>query len=76
MLFGSEKYDYIYNRIRYLISLKSGITDIISHNYSKVKVDSYDSKKLAIHVIILIKSLWSKDKSDYYYNIFLGKSVI
>ena len=25
-LFGSEKYEAIYNRIRYLISLKSGIT--------------------------------------------------
>ena len=27
-LFGSEKYDPIYERIRYLISLKSGITCI------------------------------------------------
>ena len=38
----SEKYDSIYNRIRYLISVKSGITCIISHNYAKIKVDSYD----------------------------------
>ena len=29
-LFDSEKYDAIYNRIRYLISLKSGITYIFS----------------------------------------------
>ena len=29
-LFGSEKYDAIYNRIRYLISLKSGITYFLS----------------------------------------------
>ena len=29
-LFGSEKYEAIYNRIRYLISLKSGITYIFS----------------------------------------------
>ena len=29
VLFGSEKYDSIYNRIRYLISLKSGFTYII-----------------------------------------------
>ena len=27
-LFGSEKYDTIYNRIRYVVSLKSGITYI------------------------------------------------
>ena len=43
VLFGTEKYDSIYNRIRYLISAKSGITYIISHNYAKIKVDSYDS---------------------------------
>ena len=30
-LFGSKKYDVIYNRIRDLISIKSGITDIYSH---------------------------------------------
>ena len=37
VLFGSEKYGSIYNRIRYLISVKSGITYIISHNYAKSK---------------------------------------
>ena len=26
VLFGSEKHDFIYNRIRYLISVKSGTT--------------------------------------------------
>ena len=46
VLFGTEKYGYIYNRIRYLISIKSGITNAISHNYSKLKVDSYDSLPL------------------------------
>ena len=42
-LFGSEKFDAIYNRIRYLISLKSGIRYIFSHYFAKIKVDSYDS---------------------------------
>ena len=37
VLFGSEKYDFIYNRIRYLIGLKSGIKYINSHNYAKKK---------------------------------------
>ena len=46
VLFGSEKCDYIYNRIRYLISAKSGIVDIMSHNYAKIKVDSFDSLPL------------------------------
>ena len=42
-LFGSEKYDAIYDRIRYLISLKSGTTNIFSHYFAKIKVDSHDS---------------------------------
>ena len=42
-LFGSEEYEAIYNRIRYLISQKSGITYIFSHYIAKIKVDSYDS---------------------------------
>ena len=41
-LFRSEKKCSIYNRSRYLISVKSGITCIISCNYANIKVDSYD----------------------------------
>ena len=41
-LLGTKKYDAIYNKIRYLISLKSGVTYILSHYYPKIKVDSYD----------------------------------
>ena len=72
MLFGNEKYDYIFNRIRYLISLKSGIPEIISHNYAKIKVDSYDSlsleKTITFHnVVILIKSVFNKNQNSYYY---------
>ena len=40
VLLGSEKYDSIYDRIRYLISVKNGATYIISHNYATIKVDS------------------------------------
>ena len=77
-LFGSEKYDAIYNRIRYLIRIKSGIVDVFSHYYAKIKVDSYDSlpieKILTLHnVIIHIKSVVNKDKNHYYYKIFLEK---
>ena len=32
VLFRSEKYHFIYNRIRYLIEVKSGKTYVISHN--------------------------------------------
>ena len=77
-LFRSEKYDAIYNRIRYLISQKSGITYIFSHNFAKIKVDSYDSlpmeKRLTLHnVIIHIKSVLNKVKNHCYYKIFLEK---
>ena len=65
----SEKYDFIYNRIRYLISVKSDITYAISHNYAKIKVDSFDSllleKTMTFHNdIILIKSAFNKDKNN------------
>ena len=49
VLFGAEKYDFIdfiYNRIRYLIEVKSGITYVLSHDYAKIKIDSYDSLPL------------------------------
>ena len=77
-MFVSEKYDTIYDRIRYLISLKSGITYISSHYFAKIKVDSYGSlpiKKILTlnNVIIHIKSVLNKDKSHYYYKIFLEK---
>ena len=76
VLFGSEKYDSIYNRIKHLISVKS--TYITSHNDAKIKVDSYDSlpleKTMTFHdFIILIKSGFNKDKINYCYNKFLEK---
>ena len=41
-LFCSEKYDAIYDRIRCLISLRSGITYIFSYYFAKIKGESYD----------------------------------
>ena len=48
VLFESEKYDLQqdYSRITYLIEVKSGITYVISHNYTKIKTESYDSLAL------------------------------
>ena len=54
--------DSIYKRIKYLRSVKSDITCIISHSYMKVKVDSYDSLPLEKtmtfrNVMIFLKSV-------------------
>ena len=46
VFFGSEKYDSIYNRVRYPTSVKSGITYVISHNYAKIKDGLFDSLPL------------------------------
>ena len=78
VLFGPEKYDTIYNRTRYLISLKSSITYTFSHYFVKIKVDSHDSLPMEkiltfYNVKILTKSVLNKDKNHYYNNIFLEK---
>ena len=66
-LFGSEKYDVIYSRIRYLISLKSGI---IYDWHGSLTI----GKILKLHnVIIHLKPVLKKDKNHYYYKIFLEK---
>ena len=43
VLLGAEKCNLIYTRKRYLIAVNSGITYVITDNYAKIKVDSYDS---------------------------------
>ena len=53
-LFGSQKYDSIYNRIRYLIGVKSGIKYAFSHNYAKIKIDSLTFHNFIIFMIIYI----------------------
>ena len=79
VLLRREKYDYSYDRIRYFKSVKSGITYTISHKYTTIKVDSYNylplEKTMSLrNVIILVESVWHKDKNNYYYNIFLAKT--
>ena len=49
VLFRSEKYGSIYDRIRYLINVIRGITYVIYHNYATIKVDSCDSLPLNKH---------------------------
>ena len=78
VLFGPEKYEAIYNRIRYFISQKNSITFDFSHNYTRIKIDSYNSLPLEKHlsphnVIILIKSVLKQNQNHYYYDIFLER---
>ena len=60
----------IYDKIRYLISKKSGIKYSISYNFLRIRNDSYNSlpieKILTFHnVIILIKSIVNENKNHY-----------
>ena len=56
-LFGTKKYDAIYDKIRYLISIKISITYSIYQYFAKTKVDSYDplpiEKTLTLHNVII-----------------------
>ena len=53
-----KKYDASQNRIRYLISQHNGITYVYSHNYSRLKIDSYDflplEKTLTLHNVVIL----------------------
>ena len=75
VLFDCGWLDKICDRIKYLISEKNGITDSFNHYFARIRIYSYNSlpieKILTFHnVIILIKSVVNKNKSNYYYNIF------
>ena len=46
VLLGAEKYDSIYNSIRYLIGVKKGVIYVTCFTYEKFTTDSYDSLPL------------------------------
>ena len=62
----------------YMLLVKNVTSPFFSHNYANIKIDSYHSltleKTLTLcNFVILIKSVFNKDKNHYYYNIFLEK---
>ena len=61
VLFGLEKYDAIYNRIRYLKEVKSVITYVFCHDYARTKVDLYGL--LTFHIVIIHIKLFLKDQN-------------
>ena len=78
MLFDYSYCDEICDKIKYLISGKSCITDSINHKFAWIRIDSYNpfqiEKILTFHnIIILIKSVLNKNKNEYCYNIFLER---
>ena len=62
ILFYYELFKKNCDKIEYLISKKSGITNRINHNFGKIRIDSYNSlpteKILTFYnIIILIRSV-------------------
>ena len=45
--------DKICDSVKYLISEKGGITDIINHNFARIRIDSYNSLPVQHCVIML-----------------------
>ena len=65
MLFGSERYVSIFNRIRFLLRLKSNILNVVLDD------DLFLEKTLTMHnVVILIKSVFLKKRNQCYYKTF------
>ena len=78
VLFGPKTYEAIYDGIRYLISQKSGITYSADHNFTRIRIESYNflpiEKTLTFHnAIIFINSVFKRNQDHYCPNIFLEK---
>ena len=66
------------DKIKYLISKISGLTNSINHDFGKIRIDLYNSfpiKTILIfhNVIILMKSVVNKNKNKCYCNIVFEK---
>ena len=80
VLFGHGWYDEICDRIKYLISKRSGIADSTNHNFARIRIDLHTSLPIEkiltfYNVILFIKSVVNKNKNNCYYNIFFEKGL-
>ena len=78
ILFDYGSFNKICDKIEYLISEKSDITNSVNYNFVKIRIGSYNTlpikKTITFHkVITLIKSVINKNKNKYYNNILLEK---
>ena len=39
ILYNYERYNAIYDKMKYLLSEKSGVTDSINHNFTRIRTD-------------------------------------
>ena len=72
VLFGLEKYNAIYNRIRYLIRVRSGVTVVFSHNNVKIKIDSSDP--LPLETVLTLRNIIMHIK--FLINIKIATTII
>ena len=52
ILFNYGLFKQICNKIKYLISKESGITNSINHNFGKIRIDSYNSLIMFFYSLI------------------------
>ena len=79
LVLDHSRFDKICDIIKYLL-VKKEVLQIVLINFARIRIDSYNylpiEKKLNVpNVMILIKSVVNKDKSNYHYNIFLEKGL-
>ena len=74
VLYGHKIYDAIFDRVRYLTTLKSEIIYVDSHKCVKLKIDSDDDDDIH-NIVILIQSVFNKNNSQYFFERFLIKCL-
>ena len=67
-----KKNQRITDRIRYLVMLKSNVSDVYSHKHMKMKIDSDNNLTLEgtlkiQNVVTLIELVFNKNYNHYYY---------
>ena len=76
LFYSNERWKRNLDRIRYIIMLKSNISDVYSDICAKIKINLDDDLPLKRtismdHVVILIKSAFNESHDRYNYNAFL-----
>ena len=70
-----KKNQRITDRIRYLVMLKSNVSDVYSHKHMKMKINSDNNLTLEgtlkiQNVVTLTELVFNKNYNHYYYQVF------